>query len=333
VRHYCTYFDHRYLPQGLALYQSMRTHIGNFRLWVLALDEECEHTLRRTRPERVEVVCLRELEQADPDFRASRQTRSLIEFYFTSTPCFLLHLLQQHSEIQRITYLDADTYFFASPARVEKEVDESSIAITPHRFRPELEEHRRYGIYNVGWLSFCRDPEGVACLARWREQCLQWCRDESEAGRFGDQGYLDEWPEKYEGVRVVNQPGFNEAPWNVEANKITKKNDKIFIGNQPLVLFHFQGLRRISPRLFNPNWHDYGLRTSRKLIREVYQPYLSTLLRAEAESGLSAKRQEFIRGQKNNTSLSLPGNIWGHIRAATKILNGNYLLARPCAPA
>jgi len=329
VRHYCTYFDHRYLPQGLALHQSMRAHIGKFRLWVLALDEECEEILRRIRPEGLEVVSLRDLEQADPELRASRQTRSLVEFYFTSTPCLLLHLLNQNPEIKRITYLDADTYFFASPAEVEKQVEASSIAITPHRFRPELEGHRKYGVYNVGWLSFRRDSETMACLGRWREQCLQDCRDEPEAGRFGDQGYLDEWPGRYAGVKVVDRSGFNEAPWNVRVDEISKNGQPVKIGQHPLIFFHFQGLRRISPNLFNPNWHDYAIRPSPILIQAIYQPYLLAIAKAEKNAGLDASGQEFIRGRKSARSGGGRWSLLERLHINIKAARGAYL-SLPC---
>ncbi len=309
----------------------MLQHIKNFRLWILALSPECERELERIRPQGVRIFSLRQLEDADPDFHHTRPTRSLAEYYFTSTPCFIRHLLERFPEINRLTYLDADTFFFSSPVEVERDLEKSSIAITPHRFRPELEGHRKYGVFNKGFCSFQADVTAKECLAKWRKQCLEWCRDEPEDGRFGDQGYLDAWPENFPGTLVLDQPGLNEAPWNVEVKKIKKKSGKFFIGNHPLVLFHFQGLRRIGPRVFNPNWHDYGLRPNKNLIQWVYQPYLSTLIRTEARCGLSAKTQEFIRGQKNTAGLSLHGNIRGYVRAAFKILNGNYLLARACA--
>jgi len=297
MTHYCTMFDHRYLPQGLALHHSMLQHIKNFRLWILALSPECERVLERIRPQGVRIVSLRQLEDADPDFHRTRQTRSLAEYYFTSTPCFIRHLLERFPEINRLTYLDADTFFFSDPDAVERDMETSSIAITPHRFRPELESHRKYGTFNKGVCSFQADSTAKECLAEWRKQCLEWCRDEPEKGRFADQGYLDAWPEKYPGTQVLDQPGFNEAPWNVDVDKITKKNGKIFIGNHPLVLFHFQSLRRISTQIFNPNWHDYGLGASRNLIRWIYQPYLSTLLSVECVAGISPGRQDLIRRQ------------------------------------
>jgi len=183
------------------------------------------------------------------------------------------------------------------------------------------------GIFNVGWLSFRRDPEGLACLARWREQCLQWCRDEPEAGRFGDQGYLDEWPEKYERVKVVDRPGFNEAPWNIKIDKISKDGEPVQIGTHPLVFFHFQGLRRIGPKLFNPNWHDYLLPVSRRLIQRVYRPYLAAIKEAESQAGLQARVQDFVRANRRNPKNSL-SNLCRWPRNFYKVISGYYVVMK-----
>ena len=44
-RLYCTYFDHRYLSRGLALYHSLQRHAPGTRLWVLCLSEDCHRIL------------------------------------------------------------------------------------------------------------------------------------------------------------------------------------------------------------------------------------------------------------------------------------------------
>ncbi|HAO68133.1 MAG TPA: glycosyl transferase, partial [Verrucomicrobiales bacterium] len=40
MEHYVTLFNSLFLPQGLALYQSMVKKVQDFNLWILCVDEE-----------------------------------------------------------------------------------------------------------------------------------------------------------------------------------------------------------------------------------------------------------------------------------------------------
>jgi hypothetical protein len=66
-RTYCTYFDHRYLTKGLALYRSLEEHGGEFELHVLCLSAECHDVLSRLGLGRARLVTLEELEAHDPE--------------------------------------------------------------------------------------------------------------------------------------------------------------------------------------------------------------------------------------------------------------------------
>ena len=66
-RHYCTYFDHRYLPLGLALHESLMRHGGEFTLWVLAFDREAAEFLEAAALPNVRVGPLETLEAFDPE--------------------------------------------------------------------------------------------------------------------------------------------------------------------------------------------------------------------------------------------------------------------------
>src|SRR5262249_7359903 len=68
-RHFCTYFDHRYLAQGLALHESLARHCRQFTLWALALSPEAEHMLSALALPTLRVVPLNELEAFDSELR------------------------------------------------------------------------------------------------------------------------------------------------------------------------------------------------------------------------------------------------------------------------
>ena len=275
LRHYCTYFDSRYLTRGITLYESLRKQSSRpICLWVLCLDEESHKILAPASLPGVRLIQMEDLERADPELAHARSNRSLVEYFFTSTPCLLRFILNQDPEISDITYVDGDLYFFSDPEQIFSEIGANSIAITPHRFARRNREREQWGIYNVAFNYFRRDTHGLECLNWWRDRCLEWCYDRLEDGKFADQGYLNDWPERFHGVKVLDHPGINLAPWNVEDVVLTYSSGRIFADGMPLVFYHFHALKPLTRRLFNPSWENYGIHPTMLLRSRIYQRYI-----------------------------------------------------------
>jgi hypothetical protein len=281
---YCTYFDRRFLIQGLALATSLRAHDPSAMLWVLCLDEFTHAYLREAGHENIRAVALAELEGYDPALRAVKKKRTRIDYYFTLSPCWPRYLLHTHPEFERVTYVDADMAFFASPEAIFSEMAQRSVYITEHRYPPHLAHHRRFGLFNVGILSFRNDRAGHECLTQWRRQCLRWCHDTAEDGRYADQGYLDAWPALLGDKLCVSQhPGVNLAPWNWQTQRVTTRADRVAIGGQPLVVFHFARFRPLyGTWLFQSGQLEYGIMPA-SLRRAIYSPYWRLLSSALKE--------------------------------------------------
>ena len=277
MEHFCTYFDHRFLPQGLALLESLRKRRKEFVLWVLCLDESCQQAVALLAAPEVRPIALSLLEAADPSLRQAKNNRSLIEYYFTCSPVWPLYLLGAHPEIRRITYLDADLFFFSDPQALLDATREASIAIIPHRFPVKQKERERFGRYNVGWISFRNDDHARACLRWWRQQCLEWCYDCVKPGRFADQKYLDEWPKRFKHVQIIDHKGANLAPWNLGNYQVKETPDAIMVDDKPLIFFHFHGVKRIRSWLYDVQLAAYGLVLSGAVRRAIYRPYLQAL--------------------------------------------------------
>lgn len=283
TQNYATYFDSNYLTRGLALYHSLCQHAKPFTLWVLCLDDLAAQNLGRLQLPEIRCVTLSELEQADPELPAVKASRQLTEYYWTCGPAWLLYLLNRPERIEQITYLDADLYFFSSPTPLFQELGSNSILIIEHRTGPrDKSDTRPRHRFNVGLVIFRRSAEGLACLRRWREQCLEWCFDRNEKDRFGDQAYLTEWPERYSGVTVVQHLGAGVAPWNMRNHPIRYRQRQVHVGDSPVIFYHFSGLRRLNRHLFelhvwrfHLHWMDFALR------RQIYAPYLRALALAE----------------------------------------------------
>src|SRR5947209_2795057 len=118
MRYFCTYFDQHYLPRAVALYRSLERWGGEFQLWALCMDSYSYDAVQDMRLEHMHPISLAEFEQADPALHTARQNRSRVEFYYTCTPDLPLFLFDRHPEIDLLTYLDADLYFFDDPQPV-----------------------------------------------------------------------------------------------------------------------------------------------------------------------------------------------------------------------
>ncbi|HRJ43461.1 MAG: hypothetical protein KJZ86_02600 [Caldilineaceae bacterium] len=283
-RHFCTYFDHNYLPRGLALYRSLQAQCPDFTLWVLCLDDEAHALLSRLALPGVEAIALADFEAGDDELLRAKAGRSLIEYYFTCTPSLPLYIFARWPDVDQLTYLDADLYFFASPEALFAEIGDASIALISHRFPPNAQAQAdQFGIYNVGWLTFRHDENGLACLRRWRGQTIAWCSDTTANGQFGDQKYLDDWPESFENVHIIQHTGANAGPWNLTTYPITRRDGQVWIGDDPLIFFHFQSLKRVRPWFWNPRYPEYIRSASAVVRRDIYAPYIRELLAADAQ--------------------------------------------------
>jgi len=277
--YFCTYFDQNYLARGLALYRSLKRHCSEFKLWVLCLDNAAYEILEKLDLPGVYLIAMEAFERNDEPLRSAKQSRSKIAYYFTCTPSLSLYILNNWPEVDLITYVDADIFFFASPMPLFEELGNSSVAIIGHRFPTHLQDLEKYGIYNVGWLSFRRDENALICLRWWRERCLEWCYDRVEDGRYADQKYLDDWPERFRNVIVLKHKGANLAPWNLANYRLFRDGARLLVDEQPLIFFHFNGLEIIiSQYLYNPNWRNYGVRPCLVIRRQVYANYIRTVL-------------------------------------------------------
>jgi len=334
MRYFCTYFDHHYLLRGLALYESLKQHCPSFQLWVLCMDNSCYNILSQMKLLNMNLISVADLEKSDLELLRAKRNRTLIEYYFTCTPSFLVFILSNHPEIDIITYLDADLFFFADPEPIYAEIGDHSIAIIEHRFPAYLHHMEQHGIYNVGWLSFRRDERALTCLRWWRSQCLEWCYDRVEHGRFADQKYLDDWPDRFHGVVVLHHRGANLAPWNLPNYTIRGHGHRVCVDEQPLIFFHFHGFKQRRSWLYDPNLALFGVKLSKVVRSKIFAPYIQMLNAVRREiplqevrslpSGIRSGMTEFpVQENISSTSCGV-GWLRGILNKLKLFLNPKY---------
>jgi hypothetical protein len=318
LRIFCTYFDRGYLERGLALYRSLEAQVGQFRLYVLCLDDTTYDILLRAKFPSLVPLRLVDLEACDRELFAAKGRRSQIEYYFTITACLCLFIFDAFPEIDSFTYLDADLFFYASPEPVFAAIGDAPIAITPHRFTPFTQGMARHGIYNVGWISWRRDARAFECLRWYRAKSLEWCADVVDGERYADQKYLDRWPEQFSGVYIVAHKGANLAPWNVGNYQLSKRRGKVFVDDDPLVFYHFHDLKDPYKLDRKPAWASWYLKGLKSfdmglLSKAVYRPYIDMMCRVRDELaalGFSAASTERRIRHVDAPSLAATSPTW-----------------------
>jgi hypothetical protein len=319
-REFCTLFDSNYLIKAVAMYRSLERVCPSFHLTAFCFDELSARLLSDLAFEHLTVVPLADLEAHDAALRSVKGDRSPVEYCWTATPALPRFMFETRPELEEITYLDADLLFFADPEPLFEEMGDASVLITPHRFSPEYAEHEKNGIYNVQFLTFRRDARGLETLHWWHDRCIEWCYYRLEDGKLGDQKYLDDWPERFEGVHVLEHKGGGLAPWNALQFRVERRKGRVFVDEDPLIFFHYHRVR-----LRHGGKHDWrppGYRVRRSVRQLVYGPYLTALNRALAEIRTAAA--DFDRGLEPMPPL--------HERLAEKVSAFRGVVGRRLAP-
>jgi hypothetical protein len=153
---------------------------------------------------------------------------------------------------EAVIYLDPDTALFASLAPLEALLEEYDILLTPHLIDPNDTPEAiadndlsasRTGIFNLGFVAIRTTGEGARFAKWWNDRLLDWCYDDMPAGLFVDQRWCDHVPALFDRVKVVRDPGYNVASWNLSTRTVAvQKDGRVTVNGAPLRFWHFTKL-------------------------------------------------------------------------------------------
>jgi len=277
---FCTLFDRNYLFKGLALYESLEQHAGDFTLWILCMDDVVYETLEKMALSHARPIRMSDFE--DERLLEVKPTRSAGEYCWTCTPSLPLYLLEHHPDIELVTYIDADLFFFNDPGPAFAEMEHASIGIMEHRYSARWSHMAAdSGVYVVQFMSFRNDERALEALSWWRERCIEWCYHRIEDGKMGDQRYVDDWLERFQRVIVYQHKGAGLAPWNFERYQLSLRGGAVFVDDVPLIFYHFHSFEiHDDDAHFTAAYDEYKVR--RRLKHLVYEPYVGAIKRAIA---------------------------------------------------
>lgn len=281
---YCTLYNSNYLDKGLVLYDSLCECAKDFKLYVLCMDDKCYEVLNDLHLEHHIPIKLSDFEENDVELLRAKENRTFGEYCWTCTPGIILYVMNTYKE-DICTYLDVDMYFYKDPIILIDEMEKTgkSVMVVPHRFTKENKHLEKNGRFCVEFNTFRNNPESIKILIKWKNDCIDCCSSINDGKRFGDQKYLDEWPELYpDVVHICHNEGAGTAPWNIGWYKkedsynhvVRYKKDNSLV---PIVFHHFAGVAYISRYqirtgvIANIDTIDY------EFVEELYVEYLNKL--------------------------------------------------------
>ena len=290
---FCTLFDSNYLDKGLVMYRSLCRHVDDFKLYVLAMDANCEKVLLSYNYINLVVLNINDF-SLKMGLEEIRKTRKHSEFCWTCTPFLLKFILSGFKE-PICTYLDADLYFYDTPFCLLSEMGEKTVQIVEHRFIDSI--YGNYskaisGTYCVQFNTFKNTNNALDLLDWWCNKCRESCSITEQRNKnvFGDQGYLENWG-SMSYVSILKNLGGGVAPWNISKYKFYKNNKnenqmvlqekktgKIF----SLVFYHFHNISYNSIHEVNIGVYE-PWKAEYELVREIYIPYLLEINKTKNE--------------------------------------------------
>lgn len=242
---FCTLFNSNYATRGIVMYESLKKNCENFHLYIFAFDDALLKYLKQKELSNTTIISLGEFE--DERLLSIKGERSTRAYCWTCESLTIQYCLN-HYDIDNCTYIDADLYFYSNPKVLIDEMGDNDVLLTEHRY--SANENIPYGgRFCVQFMAFRNTVNGRKILDWWCDKCIEWCGEESENGQFGDQMYLEDWPERFEKVHVLQHLGGGVAPWNMQQYRFYKDRGVLkgeVLGNGDLfdvVFFHFHAIK------------------------------------------------------------------------------------------
>lgn len=178
-------------------------------------------------------------------------SHSLVELC-TAVKGAALHAILSRPDADAVIYLDPDTVVFSPLSAVTAALPSTSVVLTPHLLEPddelsaisdnEINSALLHGVYNLGFIAVAADDEGFRFARWWRDRLLEFCYDDKPRGLFTDQRWVDLVPAFFARHKILRDPGYNVATWNLSRRDVAMSPEgEITVNGRPLAFYHFTG--------------------------------------------------------------------------------------------
>jgi hypothetical protein len=262
----CTVVAKTTLPSARVLAESFHAHHREIPFFVLLADEidGCFS------PERESFSLLKLDDLKIPNLSRFRFHYGQQELTYAATPYLITALLDRGFGC--VGFFKQESLVVGNLKPILDRVGECSIALTPHLLEA-LEGEQGIarelnillsGIYNVGFVGVADTSSARTFLAWWQDRLYLHCRHMVTTGMHYEQRWLDLVPSLFDGVQILDDPGFNIGHWNLPERRVTLHRKKISVNGSPARYFRFSG--------FEPERPTAVTRYSARLATETLGP-------------------------------------------------------------
>ncbi len=173
----------------------------------------------------------------------------IMEFNTAVKP-YMFQWLFEHTDSDSVIYLDPDIRVYSRfESLVAILAGDVSAVLTPHVLKP-IEDGKnpneyhflQAGVFNLGFAAFNRGEEALQFLGWWARRLATQADADFARNLFTDQRWCDLAPCLLARLRILREPGYNVAYWNLAERAVTRSPDGFLVNGVPLVFFHFSGV-------------------------------------------------------------------------------------------
>jgi hypothetical protein len=185
-------------------------------------------------------------------------------------PAAVLHALQETGADSAV-YLDNDIAVYRDPVEMRATLEDHSMVLTPHitsplpsGAMPDLVAVQQYGVWNAGMFGARADAEARTFLEWWSGFMADPRR---LSGHHGwDQQWLEFAPAMVEDVKILRDPTYNVAVWNLPSRQLARNESGWTVDGRPLTTFHFSWFDEKNPHAWLRGGSSCNLPITKELV-------------------------------------------------------------------
>ena len=238
-----TICSNNYFARAVTLAQSFSEHHSDSEIFYVIITDVKNEKINYSIPG-IEILFISDIE---PEYEKLINKYNLVEFA-TSVKASTFEYLFQLQDFKYLIYLDPDIFIYSNLDIVLLQIQNYDVIITPHILTPiDIDDHTPFesafnnvGIYNLGFLTLRKSDETTKLLKWWKERLFLYCKIDVSNGLFTDQIFFNHVPIFFKNVYILNDFGYNVAPWNLHERFISILDGKYFVNNEyQLKFYHF----------------------------------------------------------------------------------------------